>query len=305
MIRLFGSELLRFRSRRLVLILLLASVAVALIAAVIAGFQSTPPGAAALANARIQADREYENCLEGDWEEIEIEGSLEDFCRQNFGNPAFYLPSHLALVDLPSILEGTASITSIVGLVLGASLMAVSWQTGTINTILTWEPRRARWYTSRILVTVVGVFVVVLAIVVFLSASLAVAAWLRGSVEGVDGAWWRDTTATSLRIGVVAAIAAAIGAGVAAAGQRTAAALGVVFVYTAVLEGLLRAFRPRWTPWLLGDNLVSFVSWQSNSEVFEAGSFVLTPGRAAFVIAGYAALAFLLGLASVRLRDVQ
>jgi hypothetical protein len=181
----------------------------------------------------------------------------------------------------------------------------VSWQTGTINTILTWEPRRARWYTSRILVTVVGVFVVVLAIVVFLSASLAVAAWLRGSVEGVDGAWWRDTTATSLRIGVVAAIAAAIGAGVAAAGQRTAAALGVVFVYTAVLEGLLRAFRPRWTPWLLGDNLVSFVSWQSNSEVFEAGSFVLTPGRAAFVIAGYAALAFLLGLASVRLRDVQ
>ena len=303
MIRLIASELLRFRSRRLVVVLVGASLIGAGVGVVIAAFQSTPPGAA-LATARAQAEQEYENCLENDWGDVDFEGSsLEEFCRTNFGDPAFYMPSHLALVDLPDILEGTSSITSILGLVLGASLMAVSWQTGTISTILTWEPRRARWYTARMAVTVLGVFVVVLLIVAFLSVALAVAAWLRGSTDGVDGAWWRDVIATSLRISAVAAIAGAIGGGVAAVGRHTAAALGVVFVYAAVIEGLIRGFRPRWTPWLLGDNIVSFVSWQTGSVVSFA--FELSPGRAAFVILGYAALAFLLGLAFVRVRDVQ
>jgi ABC-2 type transport system permease protein len=302
-IRLLSSELLRFRSRRLVVVLMGASLIGSGVGAVIAAFQSTPPGAA-LASARAQAEQEYENCVENDWGDVDFEGmSLEEFCRTNFGDPAFYMPSHLALVDLPDILEGTSSITSILGLVLGASLMAVSWQTGTISTILTWEPRRARWYTARMAVTVLGVFVVVLLIVAFLSVGLAVAAWLRGSTDGVDGAWWRDVIATSLRIGAVAAIAGAIGGGVAAVGRHTAAALGVVFVYAAVIEGLIRGFRPRWTPWLLGDNIVSFVSWQTGSVVSSA--FELSPGRAAFVILGYAAFAFLLGLAFVRIRDVQ
>ena len=312
MIRLLGSELLRFRSRRLVLALLLVALLVAAVASVIAAIQSTPPGGAALASARAQAEQEYENCLAVPWEDADLgELTLEEFCRENFGDPSFYAPSHLAVVDLPQILESTSSLTSILGLVLGASVMAVSWQTGTINTILTWEPRRARWYTSRILVIALGAFVVVLLIVVFLSALLAVAAWLRGSTDGLSGAWWRDVLATTFRIGGVATIAATIGAGVAAVGQRTAAALGVVFVWTAVVEGLVRAFRPLWTPWLLGDNLVSFVSWQSNTVFTEnsaggvAGSYVLSPGRAAFVILGYAVLAYLLGLAFVRIRDVQ
>lgn len=305
MIRLLGSELLRFRSRRLVIVLLVGAIIGTVVGCVIAAVQSRPPGAA-LAVARATAEREYQTCLDSDWADADLGGlSLEEFCRSNFGDPSFYTPPHLALIDLPEILEGVSSMTSILGLVLGASLMAVSWQTGTIATILTWEPRRARWYTSRIVVIAVGVFVVIVLVVVFLSACLAVAAWLRGSVEGLTGAWWRDVIATTVRIGVVATIAATIAAGVAAVGQRTAAALGVVFVWTAVVEGLIRAFRPLWTPWLLGDNLVSFVSWQGNSESFEAGSFLLSPGRAALVILGYAVLAYLLGLAFVRIRDVQ
>ena len=69
------------------------------------------------------------------------------------------MPSHLALVDLPDILEGISSITSIIGLVVGASVVAVSWQTGTISTILTWEPRRLRWFAARVLMIAAGVLV--------------------------------------------------------------------------------------------------------------------------------------------------
>ena len=215
------------------------------------------------------------------------------------------MPSHFALVDLPEILEGISSITSILGLVIGASFVAASWQTGTISTILTWEPRRLRWFSARILVLAAGVLVVTALIVAFLSAGLALAAMLRGSTVGVDGAWWTDVLTTSLRVSVVAAISAVIGGGVAAIGRHTAAALGVVFVWTAVLEGLVRGLRPLWTPWLLGDNLVTFLSWRTAEFGFPDGSFSLSPGRAMLVILTYTAVVLAFGFIFVRIRDVQ
>ena len=306
MIRLIGSELLRFRSRRLVVVVLGASLIGTGVGVVIAAFQSTPPTAEALATARAQAREEFAACLEQDWEGIPIGGSLEQFCEDNFGDPTLYMGSHLKLADLPGMLEGISPITSIMGLVVGASVVAVSWQTGTISTILTWEPRRLRWFASRVLVIAAGVLVMTLAIVAFLSAAIAGAAILRGSTLGTDGAWWSDVLSTSLRVGVAASISAVIGAAVAAVGRHTAAALGVVFVWTAVIEGLIRGLRPQWTPWLLGDNLGSFLSWQSTEAQFEPfASYSITPGRALFVIAGYAILTLALGFTFVRVRDVQ
>jgi ABC-2 type transport system permease protein len=126
--------------------------------------------------------------------------------------------------------------------------MAVSWQTGTIGTILTWEPRRLRWFGARILVIGAGVLAITVTILAFLSAGFAVAAMLRGTTVSVDGSWWEDTLTTSLRVGLAASASATIGAAVAAVGRHTAAALGVVFVWTAVLEGLVRGLRPLWSP---------------------------------------------------------
>lgn len=306
MIRLIGSELLRFRSRRLVVVLMGASLIGAGIGVVIAAFQSTPPTAEAVATASARAREEVAACLVQDWEGVGIQGSLEEFCEDNFGDPAQYMGSHLKLADLPGILEGISSIASIMGLVVGASAVAVSWQTGTISTILTWEPRRLRWFAARVLVIAVGVLVMTLAIVAFLSAGLALAAGTRGSTVGTDGAWWSDVLSTSLRVGLAASISAMIGAAVAAVGRHTAAALGVVFVWTAVIEGLIRGFRPLWSPWLLGDNLVSFLSWSTTdyqASTFE--TFTVTPGRAVFVILGYTAITLLLGFTFIRVRDVQ
>jgi hypothetical protein len=305
-IRLLASELLRFRSRRLVVVLLIGALLATTVGLVIAAFDSTPPTDAQIGVARARAEEEYAQCLAADYEGVRFEGTLEEFCRENLGDPADYMPSHLALVDLPEILEGVSSITSILALVIGASVVAVSWQTGTISTIFMWEPRRLRWFAARVLVIGAGVTVMTLAIVAFLSAGLALAATLRGSVVGTDGAWWSDVLATSLRVAAAATIAALIGGAVAAVGRHTAAALGVVFVWTAVIEGLIRGLRPRWTPWLLGDNLVSFLSWQRMEVQFAPfESYTITPGRALFVIVGYAAVTLALGFTFVRVRDVQ
>lgn len=304
--RLLASELLRFRSRRLVVVMLVGTLIATGVGLVIAAVQSTTPTDAVVAAAEARAQREVEACLNADYEGVEFEGTLEEFCRENAGNPANYMPSHLTLVDLPEILEGVSSITSILGLVIGASFVAASWQTGTISTIFTWEPRRLRWFSARILVLVAGILVVSVVIVVFLSAGLALAAMLRGSTTGVDGAWWTDALMTSLRVSVAAAISAVIGGAVAAIGRHTAAALGVVFVWTAVLEGLVRGLRPLWTPWLLGDNLVTFLSWRTmDFQVSSFESFTITPGRAVFVILGYTAVVLAFGFIFVRTRDVQ
>jgi ABC-2 type transport system permease protein len=305
-IRLIGSELLRFRSRRLVVVLLVGALLATTVGLVIAAFDSTPPTDAQIAAAEVRAREEYTECLVADYEGVRFEGTLEDFCRENLGDPTQYMPSHLALMDLPDILQGVSSITSILALVVGASVVAVSWQTGTISTILTWEPRRLRWFAARVAVVAAGVAVMTLAIVAFLSAGLAAAAALRGTTLGTDGAWWSDVLTTSLRVAAAATFSGLIGAAVAAIGRHTAAALGVVFVWTAVIEGLIRGLRPRLTPWLLGDNLVSFLSWQRMEVQFAPfASYTITPGRALFVIVGYTALTLALGFTFVRVRDVQ
>jgi len=302
--RLLASELLRFRSRRLVAVLLGTALGGSGVGAVIAAWQSTPPTAEVRAAARTQAEQEFRRCMNTDFGE-EFEGSLEDLCRADAGDPTHYMPSHLALVDLPEILEGASSLTSILGLVIGASFVAASWQTGTISTIFSWEPRRLRWFGARILVLAAAVFVMIVIIVVFLSVGLALAAMLRGSTIGVGSQWMSDVSTTALRVSLAAAISAVIGGAVAAIGRHTAAALGVVFVWTAVLEGLVRGLRPLWTPWLLGDNLVTFLSWRTMEfQVSASESFTITPGRAIFVILGYMAVVMSLGFISVR-RDVQ
>lgn len=303
--RLLASELLRFRSRRLVVVLLVGALAATGLGLVLAAIDSTPPSEAVIAVARARAQREFANCLVADYEGVRFEGTLQEFCRQNSGDPTQYMPSHLALADLPDVLEGASSITSILGLVIGASFVAASWQTGTISTIFTWEPRRLRWFAARILVITVCVFVTTVLIVAFLSVGLALAAMLRGSTVGVDGAWWRDVFTTSLRVSVAAAVSAVIGGAVAAIGRHTAAALGVVFIYTAVLEGLVRGLRPLWTPWLLGDNLVSFMGWQTIEYQFPEGSFVISPGRGVLVILGYVVVVLAFAFTFIRIRDVQ
>lgn len=303
--RLLASEFLRFRSRRLVVVLLGAALGGSGLGAVIAAWQSTPPTEEVRAAAQAQAEEEFRFCMNADFGGEEFAGSREEFCRENVGNATYYMPSHLALAELPGILEGISSLTSILGLVIGASFVAASWQTGTISTIFTWEPRRLRWFGSRIAVVGSGVFAMTALIVAFLSAGLALAAMLRGSTVGVDGAWGADVLLTWLRVALAAAISGVIGGAVAAVGRHTSAALGVVFVWTAVIEGLIRGLRPLWTPWLLGENLVSFLSWQTTGFQVSSQSYTITPGRAVFVILGYAAALLVLGFTFVRIRDVQ
>ena len=217
------------------------------------------------------------------------------------------MPSHFALVDLPDILEGISSITSILGLVVGASFVAASWQTGTISTILTWEPRRLRWFASRILVLAAGVLVVTLRSSRSCRPGSLVAAMLRGSTVGVDGAWWTDVLSTSLRYRR---------GGVDLRGDRWGgrggrAAHGGGARRRVRLDGGDRRPGPRACDptGRRGSSATTsghFLSWQTTGTRFDPfASFTITPGRAAVRDPGLRGLPLALGFTFVRIRDVQ
>ena len=145
MIGLISSEWLRMRSRRLVKVLAVLALLGIVVAVVIGAIQSQRPSAGALALAERQAERVFDDCVAQDgFGAVEPGGDVDAFCREQ-ADPSFFLAEQpLRLSELPDILRGTAFVAILIGLVIGASAVGASWQTGTMTTILTWEPRRAK-----------------------------------------------------------------------------------------------------------------------------------------------------------------
>jgi ABC-type transport system involved in multi-copper enzyme maturation permease subunit len=137
---------------------------------------------------------------------------------------------------------------------LGASFIGAEWANRTVMTTLTWNARRARvWAAKAAALGIVSFVWVVLIQGAFLAAMYPAGAFV-GNMAGVDAGWWGETVQLAARIGGIATMAALFGLSLATLGRNTAAALGVGFVYLAVIEGMIRAFRPSWTDWLIGDN---------------------------------------------------
>ncbi len=150
MIGLLSSEWLRMRSRRLVKVLAALALFGIVAAVVIGAVQSERPSADAVALAERRADRAFDECLDNDgFGAVEPGGDIDSFCEQQ-ADPSLFLDEQpLRLSELPEILRGTSFVAILIGLVIGASAVGASWQTGTMTTILAWEPRRTRVALAR------------------------------------------------------------------------------------------------------------------------------------------------------------
>src|SRR5207247_4172380 len=89
------------------------------------------------------------------------------------------------------------------------------------------------------------VFLLMMAIQAVMAGTLTAAAILRGTTEGTSGAWIRDTAGIALRVAGMSSVGAAVGFAIASVSRNTAAALGVGFGYTVVVENLVRGLRPQ------------------------------------------------------------
>jgi ABC-2 type transport system permease protein len=259
-------EVRRYLSRRLARFLVGLAVLGILIAGTVMFIKSHRLNAAARASAiqRAEAQRvEAVNaCSAGEFgvppSEIPPGQTLAQFCEQLVGEPPIH-DSFFHLTSLEDVYLGTNGILVTMFLLLGASFVGAEWHSGTMTTLLTWEPRRLRVLAAKIGVAAVLAFLGYVIIQAILGAALTPTAVFKGTTQGADGAWFLHVTGFVLRGAATAAIAATFGASLAAIGRNTAAALGVAFGYFAILEPLVRSLRPKWQPWLVVDNVATFV----------------------------------------------
>jgi len=282
---------------------LLALCGIALAAVIV--FVRSDPTQEGRGVARIARQSLIEDCVqsfEGAGPEAVPAGfeSVEDFCRTqavSFGVE----DRRFRFASMEDVFKGTSVPLIILGLALGASFIGAEWHVGTITTLLTWEPRRVRVMVGKLLALVVAVFISAVALQTILGLSLWPAAAVRGTTEGVDLAWLADTAAVVARGALVAALASALGFSLASVARNTTTALVIGFVYFAVVEGLLRGFRPKWQPWLIGDNAGAFVTADPESIFMDGGHGMLA---SLLVIAAYAGGLTVLATMWFRARDV-
>lgn len=253
------TEMRRLLARRLfkgLTIIVLAALSIAGVAAFIASEDSPQ----AIAQARAERTAEIQQCVT---RTTALTGTAVDdypalartdpqaFCEEQVwsNDPRF------SFRDFKWMLSVFAMPLLILAWLVGASFVGAEWHHRTVTTLLTWEPRRVRVMAAKV-IAVAGVgFVWIMVLQAMIAASFFPAAQFEGSTQGVDAAWWGDLSLTMLRTGGIATVAALMGLSLATIGRNTAAALGVGFVHLAVIEGLIRAFRPSWMDWLVGENL--------------------------------------------------
>jgi hypothetical protein len=221
----------------------------------------------------------------------------EEFCdgfaSQIGGDPRYHLTS------LREAWLGVGAQLIIVAWLLGASFAGAEWHSGSMATLLTWEPRRVRVFLSKLVACLVLVYLGAVLAEVLLGGALLPAALFRGTTEGVDARWLADAAGVVGRVGIACASGAALGYGLAMVGRNTAASLGAGFGYLLIVENLVRGFRPQWSPWLLGDNTAAFLGGAQEQVI--AGRSVIEAG---LVMGLYAGVVLLAGWITFSGRDV-
>ncbi|MFN2590728.1 MAG: hypothetical protein ABR518_08145 [Actinomycetota bacterium] len=308
MTRLLGVEVRRYLSRRLVRVVAGLAVVGILTGAAVMFVRShrvdSAQARAILQAAEAQRDAEVRACASGQFgirpSDVPPGLTAEQFCEQLIGPPQVFDRS-FHLTDVRGAILGVSGILISLALLLGASFIGAEWHHGTMTTLLTWEPRRVRVFASKIAVVAAMAFAGTVMLLALLGGLLAVVAAVRGTTVGADTTWLRGVVGIALRSATVAATAAVAGGALASIGRNTTAGLGVAFGYLAVLEPLVRGLRPGWGPWLIENNLATFLEGtRSPNPEFTSRSVA----AAGLVVGAYALGLAAAAAAAFRARDV-
>jgi ABC-2 type transport system permease protein len=199
-----------------------------------------------------------------------------------------------------SVWAVTSVFLAIGALIGAASMVGAEWKAGTMTTVLTWEPRRARLAVAKLAAVGLLAAAVSVALQLVLAGALLPTMAAKGTTSGADGEWLRAAAGGLGRSGALAALAAVVGAGVAMVGRSTAAALGAAFAYLAIGESILRAWKPEQSRWLLGENATIFLTGRR----LDGAPFERPVALATVTLVGYALAVVAAATASLRSRDV-
>ena len=187
------------------------------------------------------------------------------------------------------------------GLFGGASVIGAEWRAATVTTALTWEPRRLRLHTARLTSAFVLAAVIAFILEVLFLLATVPAVLAHGSTAGTDGGWWIALVGAMVRIALMTGLAAVIAGSLATIGRSTTFALGAVFAWLAIVENLVRGWKPGLQPHLLGENISTVVTWAQLADV----EFTRDVHVALAALVGYCAVIAAACAASFVRRDVH
>ena len=141
-----------------------------------------------------------------------------------------------AITGLPAGFGSAAVLLTLVGFVLGATLVGADYASRALTTLLTWEPRRYRVLAARAAACAAVTACASLVALALLCVALLPAALAHGSGAAPIGSWYVSMAALALRCALLAAAASAIGVSCAAIGRSTPAALAIIAVYLIAAE---------------------------------------------------------------------
>ena len=275
---LLAAEVLRFRSRRFIQLLLALGVVGFLIAVGVASTQfakASPAGLAAAEQRRdailVESERGRQACLDnppspGDLPpDVPADAPPEFFCGppltdQELPVTQFIDPQPFVLAEgLPGAALGVAGLTAALAFVLGATYVGAEWSSRSMVALLFWEPRRGRVMATKLAVLAVAAMALgVLAQGLWTVAALLLAR-TRGISDGLPPDFWSDVVGQQGRSVLLAVLTALLGFAVANLVRNTGAALGVGFLYFAILENILRVVSQRSQRFLLSDNIAALL----------------------------------------------
>ncbi|MCZ2836641.1 ABC transporter permease subunit [Modestobacter sp. VKM Ac-2985] len=267
---LLRAEAHRFVARRFIQVLLLLA-ALGWVTATVIGltqFASTTPERLAAAQQQLQEEVELSNefreqCLAST--DVPADAAPDEFCGPPVTAADLDLDWYLDPAPFSLASAGTAGAVAfgaagaVLAFLVGATFVGAEWSSRSMVALLFWETRRPR---------VLGAKTAVVAVASAVLGVVAHGAWLATAglwqVVAGDGAalpdgFWSELLATGGRGVLLTTLIGLLGFGLTNLVRNTGAALGVGFVYFAVLETAVRAVRPAWQPWLLTDNAAALV----------------------------------------------
>ena len=271
---LFRAELHRFWSRRFIRLLLGLAALGWVIALIIALTHYGTPTAADHAAARqsmqqVISDSEQgrQRCLDNPQAQGAPPGmSPQDACGPPMQlsdlNETDFLPKQP--FDLASSggrgAIGFGAASAVLGFVIGATWIGAEWSSRSLVALLFWVPRRMSVFGAKI-----GVLILTSALL----GLVAQAAWLvmatlvravGGNGRALPAQFWGHLFAIQGRAVLLTVLISLLGFGLTNLIRNTGAALGIGFVYFAIVETAVKILRPAWEPWLLSSNAAGLIS---------------------------------------------
>jgi hypothetical protein len=269
---LLRAEAHRFRARRFIQVLVGLAV-LGWVAGTVLGllnYESPTPERLAAAQEQRQEQADLQNegreqCLADPPVGLPADLSLDEICGppvtaedldiEWFLSPAPYSFAEDAMGGAVSVSAAAA----VFAFLIGATYVGAEWSSRSMVALLFWETRRPRVMGAKIaVVTAAALLIGVAAQLAWLAMAGIWQAVAGDDVPVADG-FWHDMLLTQGRGVLLTAFAGLLGFGLTNLVRNTGAALGVAFVYFAVVESALGGFKPTWQPWLLTTNAAALV----------------------------------------------